>query len=210
MERMKYPRTLHLPWSPGVSDDDKVLNDASQFYDRLVVVTKKMDGESTSIYKDGYVHARSLDSRGGIDRDWVTSFAQKWCYNLPEGWRVCGENLWARHSIPYTDLKSYFYGFSIWNERNICLDWEDTKEWFEILGITRVPVLHDGAFDLGILRDIEQEMDPEKDEGYVIRVADSFRYGEFRKSVAKYVRKDHVKTINHWRHQRIVPNELAK
>lgn len=210
MERTKYPRTPHLPWSPGATDDDKVLNDVSQFYDRRVVVTMKMDGESTSIYKDGYVHARSLDSRGGIDRDWVTAFAQKWCFNLLDGWRVCGENLWAEHSIHYDNLKSYFLGFSIWNERNICLSWEDTKEWFEILGIKRVPILHDGAFDLGILRDIEKELDPNKDEGYVIRIADAFPYSQFKNSIAKYVRADHVQTAKHWRAGSFTPNELAK
>lgn len=208
---VKYERTFHLPHSPGIHDDDKALKDYSNFEGRRVVITRKMDGENTTCYSDGHIHARSIDSRGGEDRAWVKKFlTENVCFNLPEGWRVCGENLWARHSIPYTDLKSYFYGFSIWNERNECLNWEDTKEWFEILGITRVPILHDGAFDLGILRDIEKEMDPEKDEGYVIRIADGFKYGEFRKSVAKYVRKDHVKTVNHWRHQRIVPNELAK
>jgi hypothetical protein len=208
---VKYGRTFHLPHSPGIHDDDKALKDYSNFEGRRVVITRKVDGENTSGYSDGHIHARSIDSKGGEDRAWVKKFlSENVCFNLPEGWRVCGENLWARHSIPYTNLKSYFYGFSIWNERNICLDWEDTKEWFEILGITRVPILHDGAFDLGILRDIEREMDPEKDEGYVIRIADSFKYSEFKSSIAKYVRKDHVKTINHWRHQRIVPNELKQ
>lgn len=210
MERTKYPRTPHLPWSPGVSDDDQTLNDASQFEGKRVIVTKKMDGESTTIYKDGYVHARSLDSRGGIDRDWVTSFAQKWCFNLPDGWRVCGENLWAEHSIHYDNLPSYFLGFSIWNERNVCLNWDDTLEWFQLLGITPVPVMYDGEFDPALIRRIESHMDFSKDEGYVIRVADSFKYGDFKSSVAKFVRAGHVQTTKHWRAGRhFTPNGLA-
>lgn len=209
---IKYGRTFHLPHSPGLHDDDKALKDYSNFEGRRVVITKKMDGENTTAYSDGHVHARSIDSRGGEDRAWVKQFlVNNVCFNLPAGWRVCGENLWAEHSIHYDDLKSYFYGFSIWDERNICLNWEDTKEWFALLGITRVPILHDGAFDLGILRDIEKELDFEKDEGYVIRIADSFSYGEFRKSVAKYVRPGHVQTTKHWRAgSAFKPNGLAK
>lgn len=209
---VKYERTFHLPHSPGMHDDDKALKDYSNFEGRRVVITKKMDGENTTAYSDGHIHARSIDSRGGEDRAWVKKFLiDNVCFNLPEGWRVCGENLWAEHSIHYDDLRSYFYGFSIWDERNTCLSWEDTKEYFSVLGITRVPILHDGAFDLGILKAIEKEMDPAKDEGYVIRLADAFPYGEFRKSVAKYVRKDHVQTTKHWRAGRaFIPNGLVK
>jgi hypothetical protein len=43
---VKYGRTWHLPWSPGAHDDDKTLNDASQFYGKRVIITKKMDGEN--------------------------------------------------------------------------------------------------------------------------------------------------------------------
>lgn len=171
-----------------------------------------MDGENTTTYSDGHVHARSIDSRGGEDRAWVKQFlVNNVCFNLPEGWRVCGENLWAEHSIHYDNLPSYFLGFSIWNEVNICLNWEDTKEWFEMLGIKRVPILHDGAFDMSIIRDIEKQLDPTKDEGYVIRVADAFTYGEFKSSIAKFVRANHVQTTKHWRAGRhFIPNGLAK
>ena len=55
-ERVKYPRTYHLPWSEGRTDDDKVLSDDSQFIGKYVVVTEKMDGENTTIYSDGYLH----------------------------------------------------------------------------------------------------------------------------------------------------------
>jgi hypothetical protein len=212
IQYVKYGRTFHLPWSPGAHDDDKTLKDVSQFVGKRVIITKKMDGENTSAYYDGHVHARSIDSKGGEDRAWAKSFlVNNVCFNLPEGWRVCGENMWAEHSIHYKNLPSFFLGFSIWNERNECLNWEDTKEWFEMLGIKRVPILHDGAFDMDIIRDIEKELDPTKDEGYVIRVADSFSYGQFKNSVAKYVRAGHVQTQKHWRHgQRLIPNELAR
>ncbi len=209
---VKYGRTFHLPWSPGAHDDDKTLPTASQFFGKRVIVTKKMDGENTSAYSDGHVHARSIDSKGGEDRAWVKQFlVNNVCFNLPEGWRVCGENLWAEHSIHYDDLPSYFLGFSIWNERNVCLSWDDTLEWFEMLGITPVPVMYDGEFDPALIRRIEPHMDWEKDEGYVIRVADAFKYGDFKSSIAKFVRAGHVQTTKHWRAGRhFTPNQLAK
>jgi hypothetical protein len=217
---VKYGRTWHLPWSPGAHDDDKTLNDASQFYGKRVIITKKMDGENTSAYSDGHVHARSIDSKGGEDRAWVKSFlVNNVCFNLPEGWRVCGENLWAKHSIHYYDLPSYFMGFSIWDNKNRCLRWDDTLVWFELLGITPVPVLFDGMYEdlvekkpgsIELLRDIERSLDFERDEGYVMRVAGEFNYGQFKSSVAKFVRPGHVQSVSHWRHKQIIPNELKK
>lgn len=208
---VKYSRTYHLPWSPGINDDDKALKDCSQFEGRRVVISKKMDGENTTCYSDGHIHARSIDSRSGEDRAWVKKFlTENVCYNLPDGWRICGENLWAEHSIRYDDLPSYFMGFSIWNEHNTCLSWYETLEYFALLGITAVPIIYDGLWDEWKVRDIEKDLSWDKDEGYVVRLADSFKYGEFRKSVAKYVRAGHVQTVRHWRQgQHFKPNRLA-
>lgn len=167
-----------------------------------------------SAYSDGYVHARSIDSKGGEDRAWVKQFlVNNVCFNLPEGWRVCGENLWAEHSIHYYDLPSYFLGFSIWNERNECLPWDQTLEWFELLGITPVPVLWEGIFIPkyveGLHHDLKLNFD--RDEGYVVRLRDGFKYGEFKSSVAKFVRAGHVQTTKHWRAGRsFTPNSLLK
>lgn len=209
---VKYGRTFHLPYSPGLHDDDKALKDTSQFEGKEVVITMKMDGENTTCYWDGHIHARSIDSRGGEDRAWVKKFlTENVCYNLPQGWRVCGENLWAEHSIHYEDLKSYFLGFSIWNERNECLPWDETLEWFELLGITPVPVLWEGIWITKHMQSIHVDlgMDFTKDEGYVVRVASGFKYGDFKSSVAKFVRAGHVQTVRHWRSGgRFKPNGL--
>jgi hypothetical protein len=43
---IKYPRTLHLPWSPGLTNDDRQLKSTEHFEGREVVVTVKMDGEN--------------------------------------------------------------------------------------------------------------------------------------------------------------------
>lgn len=197
-QHIKYPKTNHLPWSLAVSSDDRVLHDLSNFYGKRVIVTKKMDGENCSAYKD-HIHARSLDSRGGVDRDWVKQFWSTICADIPVGWRICGENLWAVHSIEYTDLPSYFLGFSMWDENNMRLSWDDTLSYFSLLGITPVPVIYDGIWDENEIRKLEKSLDFEKDEGYVVSLAEKFSYNDFYKSVAKFVRKNHVQTDSHWR-----------
>ena len=208
-EWVKYPRTHHFPWSQGVNDDDRVLQSLEAFYGQRVIFTEKKDGENTNFYRD-YMHARSVDGRSHPSRSWVKRFWSQICMDIPKGWRICGENLYATHSIHYTDLPSYFMGFSIWNDRNVCLGWDETLEWFELLGITPVPVLFDGIFDEKTVRALWSENDWDRIEGNVGRVAGEITYAQFRTHVGKFVRKGHVQTAKHWmRGQRIKPNLLA-
>src|SRR3972149_10844087 len=98
----KYPRTRHLPWSPGKSRDDLVMLDDLLFVGQRVIVTEKMDGENTTLYRDT-LHARSLDSRDHISRHWLKNYWSGLRYAIPENMRICGEYLYAKHSIKYTD-----------------------------------------------------------------------------------------------------------
>lgn len=211
---VKYPRTFHLPFSMGRTDDDRALKDCSNFEGKKVIITLKMDGENTTGYSNGYIHARSLDSGNHPSRNWVKSYLSNVLYELPSGWRVCGENLYAKHSIFYKNLGNYFHGFSIWNEKNECLSWEETQDWFKLLGIQSVAVLAHGKWDenlaryFGKLIDGKGHANGHEAEGFVVRLADSFSYGNFSKSVAKYVRANHVQTNKHWIKSAIVKNEL--
>lgn len=207
---VKYPRTHHLPWSQGINDDDRIIDSLQAFAGQRVVVTVKMDGENTSMYRD-YIHARSVDGRSHPSRNWVKSFWSQLSADIPEGWRVCGENLFAKHSIAYDSLPSYFMGFSIWDEQNRCRSWDETLEWFALMGITPVPVLYDGIFDEAAIKSLWSPKDWERVEGYVVRTAGEIAYSDFRHKAAKFVRQGHVQTAKHWMHgQRIEKNELAK
>jgi len=207
--QVKYPRTHHVPWSAGIQSDDRVIESMTRFEGKRVIVTEKLDGENTSMYSD-YFHARSVDGRSHPSRSWAKQLWSQICADIPNGWRVCGENLYAKHSIAYQDLPSYFMGFSVWNERNVCLSWEDTVEWFALLGVTPVPVLYDGIYDEKLIRGLWCDKDWERCEGYVLRVADEVEYAQFRHCFAKFVRPGHVQTAKHWMHgQRIEPNGLA-
>jgi hypothetical protein len=211
--RVKYPRTFHLPWSPGVTDDDRVLDDPdAAFGESRVVVTEKMDGECTTMYRD-YLHARSTDYSPHPSRDRVRALHAQIAHDIPEGWRVCGENVYAQHSISYDALPSYFLVFSIWNDRNECLSWEDTQLWSQLLGLAVVPVLYRGLWDNRCVRALDSQMLSQLGgdrEGYVARLADGFHYRAFRRSVAKYVRANHVQTHGGWAVRQVVPNRLRE
>ena len=202
----KYPRTPHLPWSPGVSEDDLRKKSIASFEGENIVITEKMDGENTTLYRD-YSHARSLDSTHHPSRDWLKQWHSTIAHTIPEGWRIAGENLFARHSVAYEHLTSYFYGFSIWNDENVCLSWPETLEWFDLLGVHPVPELYRGPWDEKLIQAID--INSSKSEGYVVRKLGAFTYANFGQSVAKWVRKNHVQTDNHWMHAEIVPNQLT-
>lgn len=194
--RVKYGRTNHLPWSDGINSDDRVLRDVSQFENKEVVVTEKLDGENTTMYSD-YIHARSIDGRHHASRDWVKNFHANIAHDIPDDWRVCGENMFAKHSIGYDDLETYFYGFSIWNEHNACLSWDETLEWFKLLDIVPVPTLYRGVFNEKLIKGLYDKKQWDSSEGYVVRLSNSFNYKDFKKSVAKFVRQNHVQTAPH-------------
>lgn len=209
---VKYSRTFHVPWSPGgIDKNERVTPSMSHYKGIEIVITEKMDGENTSMYND-YIHARSIDSleahpsRSRIKALWSTI-----CSDIPEGWRLSVENCYAKHSILYNNLPDYALLFSIWNDKNMCLSWADTKEWAELFGLKTVPVLYQGVYDEELIKKLHKPVfNGNEREGYVIRPIDSFPYGEFRKWVLKYVRAGHVQASHdHWKSRMIIPNILA-
>ena len=206
--RTRYPRTPHLPWSPGATSDDVRVSNLSGFIGQEVVVTEKMDGENTTLGRS-YTHARSLDSAHHVSRSWVKALHGRIAAHIPEGWRVCGENLYARHSVPYDTLPAYFLAFNIWDDTHTCLSRDDTVAWCERVGVPVAPVLYRGPFDERALRALR--VDTRTCEGFVVRLARAFHRDDFRQSLAKWVRRGHVTDTSgvHWMHRTIEPNGLG-
>jgi len=233
MERRKYPRSMNLPWSGSNSSDDVWWKDTTHFNSVEVVVTEKMDGENTTIYPDGYVHARSVDSKHHPSRSWIKSLAAGICHHLPRGWRICGENVFAWHSIFYTELPSYFLVFGIYDEEDVCLSWSMTEDFCQEIGLETVPCLWRGIWNENLVRDLwdgrgcfptfaskidpaervpkfPEDFEPCEAEGYVVRAAGPFYYDEFSTKVAKYVRPHHVTTDQNWMTREMVRNLLKQ
>jgi hypothetical protein len=185
----KYPRTPHLPWSIGASIDDVRIFDTHHFSGKNVVVTIKRDGENSTAYGSGKVHARSIDSRNHPSRNWLKRLVSEIQFDIPVGWRIVFENLYAEHTIKYNNLHSYVEVIGIWDEHNVCLSWTATKEWCMWLDLVHVPVLYEGIYDETLIKGLYSDYDTYGDpmEGYVVRLADAFNYADFLVSVAKFV-----------------------
>jgi hypothetical protein len=207
-KHVKYPRTYHLPWS-NLLKDDRILESDDHFQGKRVIVTLKMDGENTTMYND-YIHARSLDSNSHETRNWVKGLWSQIGYLLDDNMRICGENLYAVHSLRYESLNSYFMMFSMWID-NKCLDWDQTVDYSKILGLEMVPVIYDGIYNRDLILG-EFSKYEKSHEGYVIRIAEEFNYGDFRRSVAKFVRPEFRQAVNnshgHWISKKIEKNGL--
>lgn len=206
---VKYPRTYHLPWS-NLLKDDRIMKDDSAFVGKEVVVTLKMDGENTTMYND-FIHARSINSGSHQSRNWVKGLWSQISYLIDDNMRICGENLYAVHTVKYDNLESYFQVFSIWIN-NKCLSWKETKEYCEIIGLKHIPVIYEGVYNSELIKQLFESYNNQ--EGYVVRLADEFTYGDFRKSIGKYVRPEFRQQLNqshgHWISKKIEINNVVE
>jgi hypothetical protein len=215
----KHPKTPHFPWSGYITEDDKVLTSVDHFIGKRVIATVKLDGENTSCYSDNYYHARSIDSKNHPSRNWCKSFLSSISMNIPKGWRISGENVYAEHTISYNGLETYFYAFAIWDENNCCLSWDEFVDWCALLGLIHVPVIYDGIWDEEQIKALYRpKFEGNTMEGYVVRIADCFHYDNFKESTAKYVSRNFRETLNsvdnkHWleKHKMgIITNKLER
>ncbi|MDT8857270.1 RNA ligase family protein [Paracoccaceae bacterium Fryx2] len=172
-----------------------------------LVVTEKMDGENTTIHRAGS-HARSPDSRYHPSRDWLKAFAAGIAPYLTEVERIVGENLYARHSVAYDTLPSYFLGFA-WIIGDEVQAWDLTLARFEELGIRPVPTLYRGPYRNGLFDDLAKSLDLSSQEGFVARIAGAFVESAMPERMGKYVREGHVQSDVHWMKAELIPNRLA-
>lgn len=200
---IKYPRTPHLPQSLGATSDDKYASKETLDYLRSgieLVVTEKVDGGNLSLYPD-YFHGRSLDSG---THAWDTLARQLWArvrFDIPEGWRVSCESMYARRSVAYDNLPGPLLVFGIWDETNTLLDWDATQEWAEMLELPVVRTLYRGTdFNEAVIA-WGKVLNDQISEGFVLRDAGRIAYSDFDKRFAKFVRADHVRTAADWRHR---------
>lgn len=211
---LKYPRSYHLPQSPGLQNDDRRLPDLSVFKGRRVIATEKYDGEGCTLTREK-TYPRSPDGRPHPSRDWAKAYHARKAFQIPENWRLSGEYMYALHSIPYTQvngnaLRSYFLGFGVWDDTNTLLDWDQTIETFSILDVEPVRVLYDGPFHDKLIDELAAAIDTDRQEGFVLRDAGRIPYpfgpgdagrffgGRGAPALAKWVRPKHVATDEHW------------
>lgn len=173
MKHVKYPRTPRLDRSLSRTSDDVGFGASLDGVE--VVITEKMDGENTSLYRDGW-HARSLDSGKHGSRDQVAALWADVCSRIPSGCKLV---------VEYT-LPHFAYGIMVMDEW--VWPWSQSSELFEQLGIPTVPVLWTGVYSESVIDELIESLDPSTQEGFVVRPTGGFPVSHFGSCVAKYVR----------------------
>ncbi len=208
----KYPRTYHLPFSPEVHSDDKLcdINDVKRIIDEQieVVISEKVDGGNFCYRSEGLM-ARSHGQETSCSS--VNYIKNVHYYpNLQDiteqNLMIFGENMYAIHSIEYTNLQDFAYVFNIVDRnKDEFMAIDDVVEWAESHNMTMVPEVYRGV--IPSLQWLEKFLADELKkpsalggvrEGFVVRVQNSFPTESFSNNVFKYVRKGHVATDTHW------------
>jgi len=214
---MKYPRTFHLPFSPGATNDDKVLPGTDHLLGVSLVATEKMDGSGVCMTKDS-CFARSHNgppSHPSFDAFKALHAGVKTL--IPDNIYLYGEWCWAKHSIYYDRLPGYFLLFGIKDSVNkIWSSWSGVETWAKKLGVPTVPVVQNnvsfetkGALEAFVTGEAKKISEcGQIREGIVIRPQGTISDGDNLSKVAKWVRKNHVQTSDHWKHQEITRNQL--
>jgi hypothetical protein len=217
----KYNRTLHLPWSEGATNDDKIASSVDYLLNIPIVITEKMDGSNVSLEYDGCFARTHSGPPTHPSFDGLKALHASIKHKIPKYFQLFGEWCYARHSIEYSELPAYFMMFGIrkldasFGENNYWISWKNVESFAEELGITTVPVLFKGEVSSATkLQNIVESLMKEPSacgglrEGVVVRAAKQFNDNEFSSHVLKCVRKDHVNTSIHWSHNKIIQNKL--
>ena len=207
----KYPRTAHLPWSPGGTNDDRRLKSVDHFLGQSLVVTEKLDGSnlcmtSEAIFARSHSGPPSHPSFDPAKAVWASGR-----HLLVENHSYFGEWCFAVHSIEYETLPSYFHLFGIRDDTlGRWLSWDAVDFLAREPGFSTVPVLAKLLANTSKeLQDPIEKLAQEPSvygptrEGIVVRVAREFGDDQFSLQCAKWVRANHVQTDDHWKHQEI-------
>lgn len=219
----KYPRTPHFSFSPGATKDDKIQRDLSSLLGQNIVALEKMDGSNSCLEKQGVFARTHAHSPTHPSFDHLKAFHQSVKWKMNDHVQYFGENLYATHSIAYSELPGYFLLFGVRDLSDLeddgsWLQWDLVEDYAAGIGVPTVPVLWTGKApktekDLQKLVE-EMASGPSKcggeKEGVVVRVAREFGDEEFGKCVLKFVRANHVSTGDHWALEEMKRNKLLK
>jgi len=208
---MKYPRTYHVPFSPGATKDDKKLKDGwfEYYRGKEIVVTEKLDGENSCLCQKGvFARSHGAETRSPWSINLWGDNGLYWKVKglIDDDLLIFGENLYGEHSIHYEKLRDYFHVFACYNETtDKWWSWDDVKFVSKVLGVPHVPTLWRGIAESEdqIRELIIQTMNMPSaygntKEGVVMRLANEFDGEDFPNYVCKYVRANHVQTDEHW------------
>ncbi len=214
----KYPRSFHLPWSPGGTSDDKRLRDTGALVGVELVVTEKCDGSNLTYTRQSVFSRSHSGPPAHPSFDLAKATHGRLRHLVPAGLSVFCEYCFAVHSIAYGALPDASLVFGVRDdERGLWWAWDMVEAQAAELGLPTVPVLFRGRVESErALRELTESLAAAPSafggerEGVVVRPALEFPEGAFGQSLGKWVRAGHVQTDEHWLHQAIRPQRLQK
>lgn len=217
----KYPRTFHVPWSKGATNDDKIATDLSCVINTDIIITEKIDGSNTSLEAIGCFARTHSGPPTHLSFDGLKALHSTIKYKIPDNCQLFGEWAFAKHSIEYDKLPGYFLLFAVREVGPsdkfdpIWASWEEVEMWSKEIEVSTVPVLFKGQVKTqNELQELTESFMNQPScygeirEGIVIRAQCGFTNHSFKNHVFKMVRENHVQTSEHWKNQEIVKNKL--
>ncbi len=213
----KYPRSMHVPFSPGSTSDDKIASysEFDLFLGRRIIITEKLDGSNVCLTNSN-VYSRSHSGPPGHKSfDPLIKFHSENKAKIPENISLFGEWAYAVHSINYLMLQHHLNLFGVRNDiTGKWAAWDEVTMWADEIGVAHVPMILDGCFAKreilkNVIRGLSQLSSvygPER-EGLVIRTFEGPNVNDKNQleGLQKWVRANHIKTLDkHWQKQEIV------
>ena len=207
----KYPRSFHLPWSPGGTRDDKRMASVAGLIGTEIVVTEKLDGSNMALTREA-VFARSHSGPPSHPSfAWAKALQARIGPQIEPGVTLFGEYCYAVHSIVYEELPGYFFLFGVRDDATgVWWEWDLVTAQASLLELPAVPELFRGVVESeGALERLVRGVGGGlsvfggEREGVVARATRSFDDTEFASVLGKYVRADHVQTDEHWMFQEL-------
>lgn len=212
----KYPRSMHFPFSPGASADDKIMKDEDyeDLIGEVLVFTEKLDGSNVCLTRDALFSRSHAGPPAHRSFSPLKSFHANVKYSIDPGLSVFGEWCYAVHSIKYTMLQHHLNVFGVRDDSTgEWWSWDDVVLMANELGVPTVPVLLVGAIDskenlefiIDSFSKLSSVYGPQR-EGLVVRKFNGVRVENGKiKGLAKWVRKNHVQTDEHWKRKVVEP-----
>jgi hypothetical protein len=192
--------------------------DVSSLLDVPIVITEKCDGSNLTYTRTSVFSRSHSGPPGHPSFDLAKATHARIAHELSIGLSLFCEYCYAVHSITYGALPDYSLVFGARDDREgRWWDWDMVVAQAADLGLPTVPELYRGG--VSTARELEEltlslAAQPSvfggPREGVVVRHAGEFRDADFKTSLAKWVRHDHVTTDEHWMHQSIRAQKLAK
>eukprot|EP00288_Rhodomonas_lens_P014587 CAMPEP_0177705408 /NCGR_PEP_ID=MMETSP0484_2-20121128/8691_1 /TAXON_ID=354590 /ORGANISM="Rhodomonas lens, Strain RHODO" /LENGTH=961 /DNA_ID=CAMNT_0019216831 /DNA_START=63 /DNA_END=2948 /DNA_ORIENTATION=+ len=225
----KFPRTHHIFDAGGnaVTRDDLLLDplDAASYLNRPVFCEEKIDGANLGIWLDTdytvrcqnrshFVTGESGTQWRGLDQ-WINENQATLCQLLePRKHILFGEWMYAKHSLEYDKLPSFFVAFDLYDIAQ--KKFFSRRRLYNILAGTQiavVPMILDGQVaSLDNFKDMLETASTFKSngtpvEGVYIRVDDEA--GMWLERRCKLVRPDFIQGIEtHWMSKNLVRNKV--